>query len=72
MTTFSSLASVYMEWALKGRPIASMHVQNAQVFGWGVLLNGLMYLLTRSNDIEAAFVHGAGTVTSKETRKEEK
>ena len=42
----SASASVYMEWALKGSLATSMYIQNAQIYGWGVLLNGITYLAT--------------------------
>ena len=47
----SASASVYMEWALKGSLATSIHSQNAQIYGWGVLLNGSMYLATSARSI---------------------
>jgi hypothetical protein len=62
----SALASVYMEWALKGSRTTSMHVQNAQIYCWGVLLNGAMYLLTRTTSEETAprcLFHGENVIS---------
>jgi len=41
-----------MEWALKGSLATSMHTQNAQIYGWGVLLNAVMYLAISSQAAE--------------------
>lgn len=70
----SASASVYMEWALKRSLATSMHTQNAQIYGWGVLLNALMYLTTSSHDaVPQSLTHGtrgfSGSMTVKERNK---
>lgn len=62
----SASASVYMEWALKGSLATSIHSQNALIYGWGVLLNGSMYLATSARSIRPdprSFIDGYTSLT---------
>uniref|UniRef100_A0A7S0L5G4 CMP-sialic acid transporter n=1 Tax=Coccolithus braarudii TaxID=221442 RepID=A0A7S0L5G4_9EUKA len=63
----SALGGVYSEKLLKGRPTASIHWQNIQLYIWGVVFNALgTYLKDRealvSRGLLAGFDRRAGTV----------
>ena len=45
----SAFAGVYNEKLLKGRPESSVHWQNAQMYIWGVALNGAKFVLDARN-----------------------
>jgi UDP-sugar transporter A1/2/3 len=53
----SAFAGVYNEKLLKGRLESSVHWQNAQMYVWGVALNGGHYLLVDARSVESPFAN---------------
>lgn len=54
----SALGGIYSEMLLKGRPSASIHWQNIQLYTWGILFNGIGAIIhdRRSLTADAGFL----------------
>ena len=56
----SAFGGIYSEKLLKGRPSASIHWQNIQLYVWGVAFNGLGFMLKDSGTLENGVFTGYG------------